>query len=67
MLIARISIEMGSEHASLYALALAGAMFLFLMKFVEHPSPFSHVINLALMACCMVVCASAHVGLDGDR
>ena len=24
-------------------------MFLFLVRFVEHPSPFSHVINLALM------------------
>jgi uncharacterized protein DUF4129 len=49
VLIARISIEMGSERAALFALPLAIAMFLFLVKFVEHPSPFSHVINLALM------------------
>ena len=50
VLIARISIEMGSERAALFAVPLAVAMFLFLVKFVEHPSPFSHVINLALMA-----------------
>jgi hypothetical protein len=50
VLIARIAIEMGSERASLFALALGGAMFMFLVRFVEHPSPFSHLINLALMA-----------------
>ncbi len=49
VLIARISIEMGSERAALFALPLAIAMFLFLVRFVEHPSGFSHVINLALM------------------
>ncbi|HEX5472063.1 MAG TPA: hypothetical protein VFW73_09260, partial [Lacipirellulaceae bacterium] len=49
VLIARISIEMGSERASLFGLALGVAMFLFLVRFVEHPSPFSHIINLALM------------------
>ena len=49
VLIGRISIEMGSEHASLFALPLGLAMFLFLVRFVEHPSPFSHVINLCLM------------------
>src|SRR4051812_7663980 len=49
VLIARIAIEMGSERAAMFALPLAGAMYLFLIKFVEHPSPFSHLINLALM------------------
>jgi hypothetical protein len=49
VLIARISIEMGSEHATLYALPLGIAMFLVLVRFVEQPSPFSHVINLGLM------------------
>lgn len=50
VLIARISIEMGSDRAVLFALPLAGAMFAFLVRFVEHPSPFSHLINLALMS-----------------
>lgn len=50
VLIARISIEMGAERASLFALALGVAMFLALIRFVQHPSPFSHLINLALMA-----------------
>ncbi len=49
VLIARISIEMGSERAALFALPLAIAMFLFLLRFVEHPSPYSHLINLLLM------------------
>jgi hypothetical protein len=49
VLIARISIEMGYDRAVLFALPLGLAMFLFLLKFVEHPSPFSHVINLLLM------------------
>src|SRR5258705_2930312 len=34
----------------MFALPLAVVMFLFLLRFVEHPSPFSHLINLALMA-----------------
>lgn len=50
VLIARISIEMGPERASMFALALGVVMFLALIRFVEHPSPFSHVINLGLMA-----------------
>src|SRR6478609_979730 len=50
VLIARISIEEGREYAALFALPLAIVMFLFLLRFVEHPSPFSHLINLALMA-----------------
>lgn len=50
VLIARISIEEGREYASLFALPLAGAMFLVLITFVEHPSPFSWLINLLLMA-----------------
>lgn len=49
VLIARISIEMGSEQATLYALPLGIAMFLFLVRFVEQPSAFGHVINLGLM------------------
>ncbi|HVT28391.1 MAG TPA: DUF4129 domain-containing protein [Lacipirellulaceae bacterium] len=52
VLIARIAIEMGSERASLFALPLGLAMFLVLVKFVEHPSPYTHIINLALM--CLV-------------
>src|SRR3954463_9336055 len=50
VLIARIAIEMGSERAAMFALPLAIAMFLFLVRFVEQPSPFSHLINLSLMA-----------------
>jgi hypothetical protein len=50
VLIARISIEEGREYASLFALPLAGAMFLVLLKFVEYSSPFSPLINLLLMA-----------------
>jgi hypothetical protein len=50
VLIARISIEEGREYAAMFALPLAGAMFLVLLKFVEHPSPFSSLINLLLMA-----------------
>ena len=38
VLIARISIEMGSERAALFALPLGIAMFLFLLRFVEHPN-----------------------------
>jgi hypothetical protein len=50
VLIARLAIEFGAEHASLFALPLGIVTFLVLLKFVEHPSPFSHIINLALMA-----------------
>src|SRR3954447_22900619 len=49
VLIARISIEEGREYAALFALPLAIVMFLFLLRFLEHPSPFSHLINLLLM------------------
>jgi hypothetical protein len=52
VLIARISIEMGSERAVLFALALGISMFMFMVKFIEQPSAFSHVINLGLM--CLV-------------
>src|SRR4029078_12452001 len=45
----RISIEEGREYAALFALPLGVVMFLFLLRFVEHPSPFSHLINLLLM------------------
>ena len=50
VLIARISIEEGREYAAMFALPLAVVMFLFLLRFVEHPSPFTHLINLLLMA-----------------
>jgi hypothetical protein len=49
VLIARISIEMGSEKAVLYALPLGFVMFLFMLRFVEHPSPWSHGINVMLL------------------
>jgi hypothetical protein len=49
VLIARISIEMGSDHAALFALPLGIVMFLFLLRFVEQPNPLGHVINLALL------------------
>jgi hypothetical protein len=52
VLVARISIEEGREYAALFALPLGGAMYLVLLKFAEHPSPFSWLINLALM--CLV-------------
>lgn len=49
VLIARISIEDGAEYASLFALPLGLATFLVLVKFVEHPGPFSWLINIGLM------------------
>jgi hypothetical protein len=49
VLIARISIEMGSERAVLFALPLGLVMFLFMQRFVEHPSAWSHLINVMLL------------------
>lgn len=49
VLIGRISIEMGAERAALFALPLGVAMFLVLAKFVEHASPYSHLINIGLL------------------
>lgn len=49
VLISRIAIEMGSHRAVLFGLPLGLVMFLFLVRFVEHTSPLSHVINLGLM------------------
>jgi hypothetical protein len=49
VLISRIAIEMGSERAVLFGLPLGAVMYLFMIKFVEHPGPMSHVINLALL------------------
>jgi hypothetical protein len=49
VLIARISIEIGSEHAALYALPLGIVMFLFLLRFVDQPNALGHLINLALL------------------
>lgn len=57
VLVARISIEMGSERAAMYSLPLGAAVFVVLLRFVEHPSVFSPVINLALI---VVVWWSAH-------
>ena len=49
VLIGRISIEMGAERAAMFAFPLAVAMFLVLAKFVQHASPYSHLINIALL------------------
>ena len=49
VLIGRISIEMGAERATLFALPLGIAMFLVLAKFVQHASPYSHLINISLL------------------
>jgi len=49
VLIARISIEMGTDHAALFALPLGIVMFLFLLRFVDQPNPLGHVINLGLL------------------
>lgn len=57
VLIGRIAIEMGSERAAMFALPLGVAMFLVLAKFVEHASPYSHLINITLLA---LVWWSAH-------
>ena len=57
VLIARIAIENGSEYASFFALPLGLATFFVLQRFVEHPSPFSWLINIGLMS---VVWWSAH-------
>ncbi|MCO6046877.1 DUF4129 domain-containing protein [Aeoliella sp. ICT_H6.2] len=50
VLVARISIEMGSERAAMYSVPLALATFVVLQKFVEHPSVFSPLINIVLIA-----------------
>ena len=57
VLIGRISIETGADRAALFALPLGVAMFLVLAKFVEHASPYSHLINIALLG---IVWWSAH-------
>jgi hypothetical protein len=49
VLIARISIEMGSERAALYSIPLALAVFVVLQTFVEHSTVFSPLINIALI------------------
>lgn len=50
VLVARISIEMGSERAAVYSVPLALATFVVLQRFVEHPSIFSPLINILLIA-----------------
>ena len=49
VLVSRISIEDGREYASLFALPLGLATFLVLVKFVEHPGPWSQLINIGMM------------------
>jgi hypothetical protein len=56
VLVSRISIESGTEYASLFALPLGLATFFVLLRFVEHPSPFSWLINVGLM-CVVWWCA----------
>jgi Domain of unknown function (DUF4129) len=50
VLIARIAIEFGSERAAMFSLPLGILVFLALMRFVQHPGPFSWLINLVLLA-----------------
>jgi hypothetical protein len=50
VLIARIAIEFGSERAAMFSLPLGILTFLALMRFVQHPGPFSWLINLVLLA-----------------
>jgi hypothetical protein len=56
VLVARIAIENGGDYAALFALPLGLATFFVLLKFVEHPSPFSWLINIGLM-CIVWWCA----------
>ena len=49
VLVSRISIEDGREYASMFALPLGLATFVVLVRFIEHPSAWSHLINLGLM------------------
>ena len=57
VLIARIAIEMGSERAAAFSLPLGILVFIAMGTFVEHPGPFSWLINLGLMT---VIWWSAH-------
>jgi hypothetical protein len=49
VLIARISIEFGSERAAMFSLPLGILVYLALMRFVEHPGSLSWLINLILL------------------
>jgi hypothetical protein len=49
VLVARISIEMGSERAAMYSIPLAIATFVVLQKFIEYPSVLSPLFNLLLI------------------
>lgn len=57
VLIARIAIEMGSERAAAFSMPLGILVFIAMGTFVEHPGPFSWLINLGLMT---VIWWSAH-------
>ncbi len=50
VLVARISIQIGSERAAMFALPLGLATFVVLTRFVEHSTPWSPLINLTLLA-----------------
>jgi len=50
VLIARISIELGSERAAMYSVPLGLAVFVVLLRFVEHPTALSPLVNLLLIA-----------------
>lgn len=56
VLVSRIGIESGGEYAALFALPLGLATFFVLLKFVEHPSSLSWLINIVLM-CVIWWCA----------
>lgn len=49
VLVSRIAIEDGREYAALFAIPLGLATLLVLLKFMEHPSAWSHLINVALV------------------
>lgn len=57
VLIARIAIEDGNDHAAMFAIPLGLAMFVVLAKFVEHASPLAPLINIGLLG---IVWWSAH-------
>jgi hypothetical protein len=50
VLIARIAIELGGDRAALYCLPLGVLMFLAMARFVDHQTPWSWAINIALLA-----------------
>ena len=49
VLVSRIAIDDGREYAALFAIPLGLATLLVLLKFMEHPSAWSHLINVGLV------------------